>query len=156
MYSTYSNALSGVGGNSVAPRRGPNPRGPAANLQNSRAQQIANMQAQGAMPNQEVHLEKRRQDEQKYWLNQRRHVRRENFFPGMIIRAPYHEEDFANGKDSSLPSIAPGANVSYVTSMSGAKSHISLSNYGYVHSKLRYLIVIAEFKFHYTAVPLYT
>ena len=88
-------------------------------------------------------------------MESRRKLRRDDFKPGMIVRAPCHEEDFEDGKGSDVPPPMPGADIA-ASSMKDAKSHISMSNYGAVHSKLRYLIVLARFKQHYVAIPVYT
>ena len=151
---TYSNVLSGIGGNSVAPRRAPNPRATAP--LSSRMQQISKMESQGVPLNTRTEIGHKNHDEQNYWRKDRQQLTKDEVFVGMIIRAPYHEEDFADGKGSDLPPVVPGADVCGMSSLSGAKSHISLSNYGYVCSKLRYQIVVAKFKFHYLAIPLYT
>jgi len=94
--------------------------------------------------------------EQRYWLSNRKVLKRQDFYPGMIIRAPLYEEDYADGKEAGLPTLVPGSNISAATSISAAMSHISLSNYGYVHSKLRYMVVFATFRYHYMAIPIYT
>jgi len=157
---SYSNAPSTSGGYSITPRRNmrvdwrTKPAGPEPGPFNSRTQR-----QDQTTPTQKTAFEPAEQQilsEQRYWLSSRKVLKRHEFYPGMIIRAPLYEEDYADGKDAGLPILVPGSNVSAATSISAAMSHISLSNYGYVHSKLRYMIVLATFRYHYMAIPLYT
>jgi hypothetical protein len=68
------------------------------------------------------------------------------FQPGIIIRAPLHEEDFNRTKRFELPNMS-----------SAKSSHISFSDrFGAIYSEDRFLIVVAAFSRHYLAIPLYT
>ena len=63
----------------------------------------------------------------------------------MIVRAPLHEGDYAGGKNFDLPDVMPGSDRTVTSSISGKDSHSSLSNYEYIYTKLRSLIVIATY-----------
>lgn len=68
--------------------------------------------------------------------------------PGIIIRAPLHEEDVMRRTPNS-PSVAN----SYA---SNSRSHVSFSDFGTVYSESRFFIVVELYATHYLAVPLFT
>ena len=64
------------------------------------------------------------------------------FRPGMIIRAPLHEQASDGGPDSD--------------DTSDLDDHISDTKFGKIYTKYRKMIVLALFHSHYLAVPLYS
>ena len=70
---------------------------------------------------------------------QKRRLTKENLAVGMIIRAPFHEEDASEDGRAKEKS-----------------RYISPWSFGHVHTKIRPFIVVALLKSHYLAVPLYT
>ncbi|KAK3174663.1 hypothetical protein OEA41_001909 [Lepraria neglecta] len=81
--------------------------------------------------------------DQQTWLTKQGILEREGFEVGMIVRALLHEGDYAGGKNSDLHDIMPGSEGTGTSSISGKDSNLSLFNYEYIYTKLRYLIVIA-------------
>ena len=74
------------------------------------------------------------------WPNQQKQrLKKENFAVGMIIRAPFHEED-----------ASEGGRTKYLC------RYTSRWSFGYIHTKVRPFIVVALLNSHYLAVPLYT
>lgn len=65
---------------------------------------------------------------------------KEAFKPGMIIRAPVHEQDLKGG----------------TSNITAADKYTTDSKFGPIYTKYRKLIVIALFQNHYLAAPLYT
>ena len=70
---------------------------------------------------------------------QKRRLRKEDLAVGMIIRAPFHEEDASEGGRAKEK-----------------RHYISPWPFGYIHTKVRPFIVVALLHSHYLAVPLYT
>ena len=70
---------------------------------------------------------------------QKRRLKKQDLDVGMIIRAPFHEEDASEGGRSK-------EKCPYVSEWSS----------GYVYTKVRPFIVVALLNSHYLAVPLYT
>ncbi|KAM0803609.1 hypothetical protein BDR22DRAFT_41079 [Usnea florida] len=70
---------------------------------------------------------------------QKRRLKKEDLAVGMIIRAPFHEEDVSEGGRSK-------ENCRYISSW----------EFGHIHTKVRPFIVVALLNNHYLAVPLYT
>lgn len=79
--------------------------------------------------------------------------------PGMIINSAVHEEDY---KHSSVPDAdkMSGISSNIQTTATGESriliEDITFSRYGPIHSKWRYMIVVALLWDHYLAVPCYT
>ncbi|KAL8738459.1 MAG: hypothetical protein Q9190_008005 [Brigantiaea leucoxantha] len=74
-----------------------------------------------------------------------------HFKPGMIIRAPLHEQDFKGGKGTSIA----GSNATAVTAAADEK-YTTESRFGPIFTKYRKMIVVAMHEDNYVAVPLYT
>lgn len=70
---------------------------------------------------------------------QKRKLTKEDLAVGMIIRAPFHEEDAREG--GRVNEKCP---------------YITRSSFGQIHTKVRPFIVVALLNSHYLAVPLYT
>ena len=76
---------------------------------------------------------------------------KDEYKPGIIIRAPIHEESY---RRTARPLYSPSAsNQSY---RSGERSHVSNTDFGTVYSENRIFIVVEQFSSHYLAVPLFT
>ena len=73
------------------------------------------------------------------------------FKPGIIIRAPIHEEDF---RRTRRPVPQHSDFDSYCSS--GARSHISHTDFRPVYSENRLFIVVERYSTHYQAIPLFT
>lgn len=71
---------------------------------------------------------------------------KDEFKPGVIIRAPIHEEDFRRTPPS----------VSNHSIRSRERSHVSHTDFGAVYSENRLFLVVEQFNSHYLAVPLFT
>ena len=67
--------------------------------------------------------------------------------PGVIIRAPVHQQDYKGVSQESEVTAYPGKI---------ADQHVTPSRYGDIYTKVRKMIVVGVFEQHFTAVPLFT
>ncbi|KAL8738577.1 MAG: hypothetical protein Q9181_000628 [Wetmoreana brouardii] len=98
--------------------------------------------------------------EQDYILQRRREANRgirlhkDEYKPGMIIRAPLHEQDSKGGAPR------PGGTGSSVASLASeatqAEKYTTQSRFGTIFTKYRKMIVVALHQDNYVALPLYT
>ena len=95
-------------------------------------------------------------EEQRAWQANSNVYHKDAYFIGQIVRAPVHDADFRGGEGAGLRGITPGSNVAGAVNVSRVNSNISLTNYEYICTKLRYLIIVSKHKYHYMAVPIYT
>ncbi|KAL8828024.1 MAG: hypothetical protein Q9170_006775 [Blastenia crenularia] len=87
--------------------------------------------------------------------NQGMRLRKEDYKPGMIIRAPLHEQD-SRGDSRSL---GAGSNASVASASSEAtlaEKYTTPSRFGTIFTKYRKMIVVACHQDNYVAIPLYT
>ncbi len=82
-----------------------------------------------------------------------------NIHPGMIINSAVHEEDYNHTRVPD-PDAMSGISSNLQTTTTGDRKtlfdDITFSRYGPIHTKWRYMIVVALFYDHYLAVPCYT
>lgn len=80
-------------------------------------------------------------------------LRKEDYTPGLIIRAPLHEQDSRgeSGTHGSCSSVA--SNGSQATL---AEKYTTASRFGPIFTKYRKMIVVACHEDNYVAIPLYT
>ena len=70
-------------------------------------------------------------------------ISRMDIMPGVIIRAPVHQQDYRGASRETEVTGIPD-------------QHITKSRYGDIYSKIRKMIVVACYEDHFVAVPLYT
>ena len=82
-----------------------------------------------------------------------------NIHPGMIINSAMHEDDYRHTRVPE-PENMSGVSTNLKTMASGETKilvdDITFSRYGPIHTKWRYMIVVALFCDHYLAVPCYS
>ena len=76
---------------------------------------------------------------------------KKEFQPGVIIRAPIHEEDYQR-----TPRPREPVSITRNSPKNNRSSHISHTSFGAVYSENRLFIVVEQFKSHYLAIPLFT
>lgn len=87
--------------------------------------------------------------------NQGIKLRKEDYKPGMIIRAPLHEQD----SRGDARSLGTNSNVSVASASSEAtlaEKYTTPSRFGTIFTKYRKMIVVACHQDNYVAIPLYT
>ncbi|KAI4130766.1 MAG: hypothetical protein LQ341_006426 [Variospora aurantia] len=93
------------------------------------------------------------------WLRIRREanqgvrLRKDEYKPGMIIRAPLHEQDGRGDARALGSSSSVGSNASEATL---AEKYTTPSRFGPIFTKYRKMIVVACHQDNYVAIPLYT
>ncbi|KAL8690353.1 MAG: hypothetical protein Q9218_004176 [Villophora microphyllina] len=104
--------------------------------------------SRSALPDPEYDfIQRRRADNRSF------RYRKDEYTPGMIIRAPLHEQDskggqHRNGTGSSVATMASEATQ--------AEKYTTESRFGTIFTKYRKMIVVALHQDNYVAVPLYT
>ncbi|KAL8766087.1 MAG: hypothetical protein Q9209_007053 [Squamulea sp. 1 TL-2023] len=68
---------------------------------------------------------------------------KEQYYPGMIIRALVHEQDFEASSSKSNITVSQD-------------KYRTASDYGTIYTKCRKMIVLAKYEDHYTAIPVFT
>lgn len=87
--------------------------------------------------------------------NQGIKLRKEDYKPGMIIRAPLHEQD----SRGDARSLGANSNVSVASASSEAtlaEKYTTPSRFGTIFTKYRKMIVVACHQDNYVAIPLFT
>ncbi|KAL9024972.1 MAG: hypothetical protein Q9196_006119 [Gyalolechia fulgens] len=87
--------------------------------------------------------------------NQGIKLRREDYKPGMIIRAPLHEQD-SRGDARSLGASSNASVASASSEATLAEKYTTPSRFGTIFTKYRKMIVVACHQDNYVAIPLYT
>ncbi|KAL8720437.1 MAG: hypothetical protein Q9225_002695 [Loekoesia sp. 1 TL-2023] len=87
--------------------------------------------------------------------NQGIRLRKEDYKPGMIIRAPLHEQD-SRGDARSLGANSNTSVASVSSEATLAEKYTTPSRFGTIFTKYRKMIVVACHQDNYVAIPLYT
>ena len=102
--------------------------------------QHSNVDRHGRPPSVASHVSRNLADTEN--VQQPRILASHMFVPGMVVRAPLHEQDYIGASGASNLTVA--------------SKFVSESNFGNVFTKVRIMIVVAAYKSHYVALPLYT